>query len=335
MNIQHDSDSHPIEQSRASGAPATSRSPRWLLLGNSPAIRALRAEIARIAPMDATVLIAGEPGTWKELYAAEIHRRSGRSGPFVVVEPRVLMDDALRVDGPGNGAEETTPPGAELEQAPFDYANGGTIYITDVTELAPPLQARLLQILGADRSMEGAALAGRADVRVIAAASREPLEAVHDGRLREDLYDFLNDLTLHVPPLRARDEDVVPLAKAFLDTLNRTHGTARRLDEDAARALAMRAWPGNVRELRKIVEQSYEGADGFDAVLQIAGASGDGADDLALRAGVSVAAMERKLIELTLAHFHGDKRRSAAVLGISVRTLYNRLRQYRCEAARA
>jgi DNA-binding NtrC family response regulator len=335
MNIRHDSDSHSIEQSRASDMPATSRSPRWLLLGNSPAIRALRAEIARIAPMDATVLIAGEPGTWKELYAAEIHRRSGRSGPFVVVEHRVLMEDALHVGGPENGAEGRSPSGAALVHAPFDYADGGTIFITDVTELAPPLQSRLLQILGGDRSVASTPLPGRADVRVIAAASREPLEAVHEGRLREDLYDFLNDLTLHVPPLRARDEDVVPLAKAFLDTLNRTHGTARRLDEDAARALAMRAWPGNVRELRRIVEQSYELAEGFDAVLQIAGASGDDADDLALRAGVSIAAMERKLIELTLAHFHGDKRRSAAVLGISVRTLYNRLRQYRAEAGRS
>jgi DNA-binding NtrC family response regulator len=168
---------------------------------------------------------------------------------------------------------------------------------------------------------------------VIAAASREPLEAVHEGRLREDLYDFLSEITLHVPPLRAREDDVVPLAKTFLDTLNRANGTARRLDADAARALAARSWPGNVRELRRAVEQSYACAEGFDAVLRIAGASDNASDDRALRPGASIAAMERKLIELTLAHFHGDKRRAAAVLGVSVRTLYNRLRQYSREAA--
>jgi DNA-binding NtrC family response regulator len=94
-----------------------------------------------------------------------------------------------------------------------------------------------------------------------------------------------------------------------------------------------RSWPGNVRELRQVVEQGYTLADGFDATLHIAGTSGDESEDLALHAGMPIAAMERKLIELTLAHYRGDKRRSAAVLGISVRTLYNRLREYRCEAA--
>jgi DNA-binding NtrC family response regulator len=92
MNIGHETDRNATEPNRSGHAGVTPRSPRWLLLGSSPAIRTLRAEIARIAPMDATVLIAGEPGTWKELYAAEIHRRSGRSGPFVVVEQRTLID---------------------------------------------------------------------------------------------------------------------------------------------------------------------------------------------------------------------------------------------------
>ena len=332
MNIEHDTEILKQTPARSSNPGSTTRSPRWLLLGNSAAIRALRAEIARIAPMDATLLIAGERGTCKELYAAEIHRRSGRSGPFVVLDHETLLNATLR-DPAAHVADPTGHTGnARLARAPFDYADGGTIFLPEVAELAPELQSWLVETFRLDGPARDAPKS-LADVRVIASTSHEPVEATREGRLREDLYELLNELTLNVPPLRERDDDVVLLAKAFVDSLNRAHGTARRLDERGARTLMMRKWPGNARELRRAIEQSYLLADGFDAVVRIADASDEDSADIALHAGVPIAAMERKLIELTLAHFHGDKRRSAAVLGISVRTLYNRLRQYRCEAA--
>jgi DNA-binding NtrC family response regulator len=295
------------------------------LLGRSLAMRAVLGLIERAAPTDACVLISGESGTGKELAAWTLHERSSRrGGRFLAVNCGSLSTAALEAVLFGQeGAAEARPGLIEL-------ADGGTLFLDEVTELAPELQVRLLRYLESRRFIRvGGREERQADARVIAATHRSALLAVRDGQLREDLLYRLAVLTVAMPTLRERGpEEVRLLASHFLDRLNRTHGRHKRLGHGALATLREHHWPGNVRELRNAIERAFilcEEVLELDP-LPVPPATADAC--LRVPIGSSLGTVERLLIEATLGHHGGNKRRAAATLGCSVKTLYNKLACY-------
>jgi transcriptional regulator with PAS, ATPase and Fis domain len=192
-----------------------------------------------------------------------------------------------------------------------------------------PLQATLLRILETRSFVRvGGESETPFDIRVIASTNRDPLTAVHEGRFRADLYYRLSEFLIAVPPLRARGDDVVLLTESFVAEFNERHGPRRRVASADLQQLRTYPWPGNVRELRHVIQRHYILDDDVQG-LRIPLRPGNGnAVDLLLRPGMSIAEMEQRLIHITLEHFCGDKKRSADALGISLRTLYNRLHEY-------
>ena len=301
----------------------------WRLLGSSEAMAKLRADIEKVAPLRAAVLIAGESGTGKELVASEIHARSGRRGAFVAVNCASIPESLFASELFGH--EKGSFTGATRRHAGvFERSHGGTVFLDEITEMPLPLQATLLRIL---ETGSVARVGGESetpfDIRVLASTNRDPHAAVKEGRFRADLYYRLSEFLIEVPPLRARDDDVCLLAETFLEQLNAEHATQRRLASGERDKLRAHRWPGNVRELRHVIQRNY--VLGND-VMELRAAGLDGAD-LLLRPGLSIAQMEQRLIGITLEHFDGDKKRAAETLGISLRTLYNRLTQYRSDAS--
>jgi transcriptional regulator with PAS, ATPase and Fis domain len=288
----------------------------------------LRASIERVAPLQVTVLVAGESGTGKELVAAEIHARSGRRGAFVPINCAAIPDSLFASELFGH--EKGSFTGAtRRHQGYFERSEGGTIFLDEVTEMPLTLQATLLRIL---ETGSFARVGGEGeiplDIRVVASTNRDPLEAVREGALRPDLYYRLSEFVISVPPLRARGEDVRVLAESFLAELNERYGTRRRIPSDELRKLGEYPWPGNVRELRHAIQRSFVLAEDADALVPVSRAVASDPLKLLLRPGMSIQQMEQRLIDITLEHFRGDKKRSAAALGISLRTLYNRLHEY-------
>jgi two-component system response regulator AtoC len=311
------------------------------LVGSSPPMQEVYNLIARVAPTTATVLIVGESGTGKELVAETLHELSRRKDKplFAVncgaVSPNLIESELF-------GHEKGSFTGADRKHIGyFERAAGGTLLLDEITEMTPELQVKLLRVL---ESGHFARVGGNdpleADVRIIAATNRTPDEAVASGKLREDLYYRLNVFTINLPPLRDRGEDIQLLAQHFLDDLNTVEQSQKRWTPEGLRALAERPWRGNVRELRNVVHQAFILADreiGEDAIHTFeapvrgngkAVAAVDG-DQLLVSVGSEIAAVERQLILATLDHFEGDKKKAAETLGISLKTLYNRLSVYR------
>ncbi len=300
------------------------------LHGAAPAMREIYRLIERVAPYDTTVLVIGESGTGKELVARTLHEHSRRArGPFVAVNcgalPRHLIEAELF------GYERGAFTGAvRAHRGYFERARGGTLFLDEITEMAADLQVRLLRVLetGCFTPVGGEAEVAT-DVRVVAATNRDPVGAVAAGRLREDLMYRLAVFPIRMPPLRARGDDAVLLALHFLETLNRAAGTAKRLSCASLDRLRRYDWPGNVRELQNAVQRAYLLDDGelsiepaLAAVPVARGAA------LTFPVGTPLADMERAAIEAALAHCEGNKRECAARLGISLKTLYNRLAEY-------
>jgi DNA-binding NtrC family response regulator len=295
------------------------------LLGRSLAMRAVLRLIERAAPTDACVLITGEGGTGKELAAWTLHERSPRrSGRFLAVNCGSLSSGALEVELFGQEGTAQARPGL------LELADGGTLFLDEVTELAPELQVRLLRFLESRRCVRvGGREERRSDARVVAATQRSAVQAVRDGRLREDLLYRLAVLTLAMPTLRERGpEEIRLLASHFLDRLNRAHGRHKRLGQSALATLREHHWPGNVRELRNAVERAFILCEDLLELdpLPVPPATADAC--LRVPIGSSLGAVERLLIEATLGHHGGNKRRAAATLGCSVKTLYNKLAYY-------
>jgi DNA-binding NtrC family response regulator len=278
------------------------------------------------------VLVTGETGTGKELVAGTVHAMSRRrEGPFVPVNcgaiaPGVIESELFGHErGSFTGAERT-------HRGYFEKADGGTLFLDEITEMPADLQVRLLRVLetGAVERVGGGAPV-RVDVRVVAATNRRPDQAVADGRLREDLLYRLNVFPVPLPPLRERGDDVVLLAEHFLDTLNRERdGPPKAFTRAALARLRAHSWPGNVRELRNVIQRAFilAPSDVDEDAIPL-GATGPASSDcLVLRVGTSVADAEKRLVLATLEHCGGDKRRAAEVLGISLKTLYNRLNAY-------
>jgi len=309
------------------------------LLGNSPAMQRVYDLVARVAATDATVLLIGESGTGKEEVAATIHEfGQRRKGPFLplncgAVSPQLIESELFGHDrGSFTGA-------TQQHIGYFERCSGGTLFLDEVPEMPLELQVRLLRVLETGQLFRvGGNQPISTDVRVIAASNRQPDIAVRDGKLREDLYYRLNVFPIALPPLRDREGDIELLAQHFLDQLNRAEGASKKFNAAAMRDAAAYSWPGNVRELKNVVQRGFILADqtiDLAPLLQHrdkAPAPGrtDGLDGIKL--GSTVADVERHFILATVEQCGGDKRKAAVILGISLKTLYNRLSLYSAKA---
>jgi transcriptional regulator with PAS, ATPase and Fis domain len=307
--------------------------------------------LQQAGPSKACVLITGESGTGKELVARTVHALSTRrQGPFIAINcaalPETLIESELfgHEKGSFTGASERRP-------GCFEVAQRGTLLLDEIGEMPIQTQAKLLRVLEDSRVRR---LGGKAefevDVRVVAATNKVPEEAVRGGHLREDLYYRLNVFHVHMPPLRDRRADIPTLAEALLSVLNRKHECrVAEISAAALEALERHNWPGNVRELRNVLERAVilagEGAierkhlPAFMLNGAVAAATANGAvtlpiavpedpDSVHFSVGTTVEEAEKGLILRTLEHTRNNKTRAAEILGISLKTLHNKLKEY-------
>jgi len=328
------------------------------LVGTSPKMREIFALLQQAGPSKACVLITGESGTGKELVARTVHALSPRrQGPFVAINcaalPETLIESELF------GHEKGSFTGASERRAGcFEVAQHGTLLLDEIGEMPIQTQAKLLRILEDSKVRRlGGKTEFEVDVRVIAATNKVPEEAVSGGQLREDLYYRLNVFHIHLPPLRERKEDILPIAEALLGDLNRKHECrVVEISPPVIEALMNHTWGGNVRELRNVLERAVilagEGSiemkhlPGFlqgrsaavspaSAIAAQAGASAGPAapaeeehDSVRFQVGTTVEEAEKGLILRTLEHTRNNKTRAAEILGISLKTLHNKLKEY-------
>jgi DNA-binding NtrC family response regulator len=297
------------------------------LLGVSPAMQEVYDLMAKVAPTDATVFITGESGTGKELVAQTIFELSNRRRrPFLPLDcgsiPENLIESELF------GHERGSFTGAtQLRRGCFERAAGGTLFLDEITEMPVELQVKLLRVLESGALVRvGGDEPVPVNVRLIAASNRVPLAAVRDGKLREDLYYRLNVFPIALPPLRDREDDALLLADQILESLNAAQGTSKRLSDAARERIRAYPWRGNVRELRNEMQRAFII---YENLIEFPGLITERMDaPSASEVGVSLDESERSLILATLEHCSGDKKRAAQILGISLKTLYNRLHLY-------
>jgi DNA-binding NtrC family response regulator len=281
------------------------------------------------------VLLVGESGTGKEEVAATIHELGRRRGQaFLPVNcgavPANLIESELF------GHERGSFTGAtQLHRGYFERVSRGTLFLDEVTEMPLELQVKLLRVLETGTLLRvGGDEPISVDVRVIAASNRPPEAAVKEGKFREDLLYRLNVFPIVLPPLRDRDSDIDLLAEHFLAQINREEGASKKFGAAALRRMAAYSWPGNVRELKNMIRRAFilsEDVVEMDALpvgAAARAASGAPSSNDAMQVGMSLAEIERHFILATLEHFGGDKRKAAEVLGISLKTIYNRLNNY-------
>jgi DNA-binding NtrC family response regulator len=305
----------------------TYESSRYTLVGAGPAMRRVTGLIGKVAPTDATVLVRGPSGAGKELVARAVHRNSGRKDrPLVTVNCAALQEGLLESELFGHEKGAFTGAVA-AKRGLFEVADGGTLFVDEVAEMSPGMQAKLLRVLegGGYRRVGGTRESG-ADVRVIAATNK-PLEAeLAAGRFREDLYHRLNVFAIAVPGLRERREDVPALVEHFLTT--RPLGTVRcAVDPDALAALVAYDWPGNVRELANVVERAQILAEGHRITLGDLPESVTAPGPAAAAAAAPAAEpplreAEKRCVAAALARAGGNKVKAAKALGVSRRALY-------------
>jgi two-component system, NtrC family, response regulator AtoC len=303
------------------------------ILGSSTPMQKLYDQLGRVAPTSATVLLCGESGTGKELAAQTIHDLSRRKkAPFLplncgAVSPQLIESELF-------GHEKGSFTGADRQhKGYFERANGGSLFLDEITEMPQELQVKLLRVLETGSfTRVGTTQPISADVRLIAATNRNPESAVADGKLREDLYHRLNVFPINMPPLRERQTDIELLAQHFLEVLNKQESAVKSFAPATIAALYAHSWPGNVRELKNYVQRAFILADEvIDADLAPATvAAPESAPLLTVRVGTTLDEVSRRLIEATLAEC-GSKRKAADMLGISLKTLYNRLAAYKAD----
>ena len=303
------------------------------LHGSSTAMQEVYRMIERVAPTEATVFITGESGCGKELVARTIHERGPRAArPFVAINCGAIPANLIEAELFGHERGAFT--GADRQHhGCFERAEGGTLFLDEITEMPIEMQAGLLRVLESGRyTRVGGDVERDADVRVLAASNRDAQDALRDGCLREDLMYRLAVFPIALPPLRARGEDAEVLAGHFLQELNAEAGAAKRLSRAALASVRSHSWPGNVRELRNAVHRGFILADEM-VELDVGRVAPPPADGRCLRipVGTSLADMERQAIFATLDHCRGNKRRAAEILGVSLKTLYNRLAAYHAE----
>jgi DNA-binding NtrC family response regulator len=305
------------------------------LFGKSAAMRRVIATIERIADSVASVVITGDSGTGKELVARTIHQMSARrNGPYVGLNcaaiPETLMESELF------GHERGAFTGADRRrEGCFEASNGGTLLLDEITEMKTELQAKLLRVLEERRVRRvGGSTELKLDVRVLAASNRDIAQAVRDGKLREDLYYRLNVFTIELPPLRERLDDLPLLISSFVQHYA---GVNNRdvidVDDECLAALRSHSWPGNVRQLRNVIERAliicrgrtigrHDLPEEFQSISQV------DTGYVKMRLGSTLEEMEKELILRTIEFANGNKTRAAQVLGVSAKTLYNKLERY-------
>lgn len=302
------------------------------LAGASRAIRRVRDQLRQVAPSRAPVLIEGEEGAGKSVVARALHRASPRrEAPFVWVDCAALP--AGVIDAELFGAAPAA--GAPARRGRFEEADGGTLYFDGVEALPPRTQNLVLRAL-AERSVTrtGDGATRRLDVRVISSTSRDLAAEARSGAFREDLFVALSAVRIAVPPLRARREDIAPLAEELLRAGARAYGRrVRRLTRGALERLAAHDWPGNVTEMKRVLELMLVAAPGrgaldVSALPERFRGPGHPAVPLRVEVGMTLAEVERQLIEATLRQAEGSKPRAAEMLGMGLRTLYRKLDQY-------
>lgn len=303
------------------------------LFGESAPMQALYSQLQRIAPTDVTAFLQGESGTGKELIAQTIHDLSHRrDGIFVPVNCGAFA--ASLVESELFGHERGSFTGATGQhRGCFERAHQGTLFLDEVTEMQPDLQVKLLRVLETGELVRvGGQKPIKVDVRVIAATNRPMTETLSEGKLREDLYFRLSAFPIRIPALRERPGDVKRLAHYFLALLNSADGVRKSISDDAMERLCCYAWPGNVRELKNLLQRAYILADDVIDTGHLPSLGGYSPPPspgvLSFAIGTALTDVERRLILATLAHYQGDKRRTAEVLGVSLKTIYNRLRMY-------
>ena len=308
------------------------------IIGNSPGIRTVYRVIEQSAPTGASVLISGESGTGKELVAQTIHELSPRASfPFVAINCSAIPETLLESEIFGH--EKGAFTGAtDRRTGVFELAHRGTLFLDEIAEMMPATQVKLLRVLQ-ERIFRR--LGGRqeitVDVRVIAATNVNPQDAVNTGKLREDLFYRLNVFAIDLPPLRERREDVPLLVQTFLTEFNRTNAKGiRAVDQEAMYILERYPWPGNIRELRNVIERATILAESEfieprhlpPSLISRGEAS---LPTLTIAPGTTVDEAERRLILLTLDHTRNNKTRAAEILGISLKTLHNKLNRMKDE----
>ena len=316
------------------------------LVGDSVPMREIFSLLRQVAPTTASVLISGESGTGKELVARAIHTLSTRSaGPFVAINcaalPESLMESELfgHEKGAFTGAVERRP-------GCFEQAHNGTLLLDEIGEMPIGTQAKLLRVIEESKVRRlGATVDIPVSVRVLAATNRPPLKAVESKLLREDLYYRLNVFHVSLPPLRDRKEDIPVLSTALIRDLNRKHGCrVTGLSSDVLERFRASSWPGNVREMRNLIERAVIVAGEGDIQLwhlpaAMAGVNGAPVekpagsenvpdDVLRVRVGRCMAEIEEAYLRLTLQYTNNNKRKAAQILGLSRRTLQNKVQAW-------
>ncbi|HEY5611155.1 MAG TPA: sigma-54 dependent transcriptional regulator [Thermoanaerobaculia bacterium] len=311
------------------------------LVGKSRSMQRLFEEIEMVANTDANVFIVGESGSGKEVVANTIHSLSRRRAkPFIAfncgaISPTLIESEIF---GHEKGAFTNA---IRRREGYFEMAKGGTVFLDEITEMPTDLQVKLLRVLEEGRFRRvGGNDEINIDARIIAASNRDPLKAIADGRLREDLYYRLNVFPIDVPPLRERLEDIPLFAYFFLEKLNETEEKkVDKIDADFVEALQQYDWPGNVRELRNVMNRAFIMAKGDTLSLDCLPEKLLGAQKKKQRSTMSIPLgqpmdeIERMVIEETLSMTEGDRKRTAEILGISYKTLYNKTKKYKVEEA--
>jgi DNA-binding NtrC family response regulator len=317
-----------VAATRAASAPAVGRFGH--LLGASPSMLDVYGRIDKVARTSATVLITGESGSGKDLVALTIHDLSDRAhAPYVAVNCGAIPGNLIEAElfGYEKGAFTGA---ARMHRGCFERADGGTLFLDEITEMATEMQVRLLRVLETGRyTRVGGEVDLHTRVRVLAATNRDPRQAVKDGQLREDLLYRLAVFPIALPALRERDGDPELLAEHFLQELNDAEGTDKAFSRQAIATIRTHRWPGNVRELKNAVQRAFILSDG-KVELDFSGlACAESVGNmLHVPVGTSLAEIERQTIYATLDHCDGSKRRCAELLGVSLKTLYNRLGEY-------
>jgi transcriptional regulator with PAS, ATPase and Fis domain len=300
-------------------------------------MRKIYSIVEQAAPTGASVLITGESGTGKELVAQTIHHLSPRASfPFVAINCAAIPETLLESEIFGHEKGAFTG-AADRRQGCFELADRGTLFLDEIGEMTPATQVKLLRVLQERKFRRlGGRVEQSVDVRVIAATNIDPHEAVKAGKLREDLFYRLNVFAFRLPPLRERKEDLALLTQAFINEFNqRNQKSIAGVDQQTMRMIEHYAWPGNVRELRNVIERATILSPGpFIESKHLPPSLAEEPapqhqPQVALAPGITVEEAERRLILMTLEHTRDNKTRAAEILGISLKTLHNKLNKLR------